>query len=258
MSNNGEHFLSYMQDMRKYILFIIAVLVCACSANAQNVTVTGPKKPKTSVIKAKPRTTQRKSSAKRSPQRMTTKQESTISSPTGYDYGHGYVDLGLSVKWATCNIGADSPEEYGDYYAWGEASTKDNYTADTYSYNQQNIGSDISRTSYDVAHVKWGGSWRMPTKAEYEELENRSTWTWTTKGGHKGYKVKGPNGKSIFLPAAGYRCEAGLVYAGANGIYWSSAVYDSYYAWELGFYSSSPSVFSYFRYHGQSVRAVSE
>ena len=92
------------------------------------------------------------------------------------------VDLGLSVCWAGWNVGASSPEEYGDYYAWGETIDKSDYTEDSYQYyngsDYVNIGSNISGTRYDVARAQWGGSWRMPTNAEFEELINRCTWTW--------------------------------------------------------------------------------
>ncbi len=125
------------------------------------------------------------------------------------------VDLGLSVKWASLNIGADSPVDYGKYYAWAETEEKSDYSAATYKYvkdldgdgdyydddaNWTNVGTDISGTSYDVAHVKWGNGWRMPTLLEFEELRNRCSWEWTGSG----YRVTGPNGNSIFLPAAFY------------------------------------------------------
>lgn len=138
------------------------------------------------------------------------------------------IDLGLSVKWASCNVGASSPEGYGGYYAWGETEEKSSYTYDTYAYYSDdagwmNIGSDIAGTSYDVAHVKWGGSWHMPTVTQIEELVNSCTWTWTTYNGVNGQLVTGPNGNSIFLPAAGYRYGTSLHSAGGLGGYWSSS-----------------------------------
>lgn len=149
--------------------------------------------------------------------------------------GHGYVDLGLSVKWATCNVGASSPSGYGNYYAWGETSTKSSYTSDNYKYDlgwvgSQDIGGDISGTEYDAARANWGAAWRMPTLDELKELEEKCTWTWTSQDGHYGYRVTGPNGKSIFLPAAGYYDDGGLHHE-SEGLYWSSVVdyYWDYY-----------------------------
>lgn len=118
------------------------------------------------------------------------------------------IDLGLSVKWANCNVGASSPEGYGGYYAWGETEKKIDYTKSSYQYYNSkgwylNIGSSICGTQYDVARVKWGGSWRMPTREEYKELYDKCTWKWTTYNGVKGQLGTGPNGNSIFLPAAG-------------------------------------------------------
>ena len=154
---------------------------------------------------------------------------STTSRTTGSIAGREYVDLGLSVKWATCNVGASSPEDYGDYYAWGETGTKPSYDEDNCETWDKDIG-DIKGTSRDVAHVKWGGSWRMPTLAEYDELlnEDNCTWDWTTLNGTKGYEVTSlKNGNSIFLPAAGL-CEGTLLKRdGANGFYWSSTPNDS-------------------------------
>ncbi len=144
------------------------------------------------------------------------------SNTTNIINGHEYVDLGLSVKWATCNVGATNPEDYGNYYAWGETTTKSTYT----SSNSTTYGvsmSDISgNAEYDAARANWGGTWRMPTKAEFSELITNCTWAWTTQNEVNGYKVTGPNGNSIFLPAAGYRDGSSLGYAGSDGFYWSS------------------------------------
>ncbi len=122
------------------------------------------------------------------------------------------IDLGLpsGTKWATCNVGASSPEEYGGYYAWGETEEKDYYDTETYiHYNSNigeyaNIGDDISGTQYDVAHVKWGNSWRMPTQEEVLELCNNCTWKIFVYNNTYGNLITGPNGNSIFMPAAGY------------------------------------------------------
>ena len=201
---------------------------------------------------------------------------------TGTSNGHEWVDLGLSVKWATCNIGASSPSAYGDYYAWGETSTKSSYTWENYrfrtsgdsydnvrfnKYNTQSgRGTVDNRTtlelSDDVARQKWGGSWRMPTEKEFQELIDNCTWTWTTMNGVKGYKVTGKKSgytdRSIFLPAAGYRYDTSLNYAGEIGDYCSSSLYSGrpYDAQGLGFkyrflYSGSD-----LRSRGLSVRPV--
>lgn len=174
--------------------------------------------------------------------------------------GHEYVDLGLSVKWATCNVGADSPEDYGDYFAWGETSTKSSYTGDnSKTYGKQM--SDIKGNSqYDAARANWGGTWRLPTKAELEELENKCTWTWTTQNGVNGCKVTGPNGNSIFLPVAGFREGTSLYYAGEIGYYWSSTPdeSDSAYAYDLDFGGCSQDVGWDSRNVGRSVRPVLE
>ncbi len=172
--------------------------------------------------------------------------------------GHEWVDLGLSVKWATCNVGASSPEEYGDYFAWGETTTKSSYTkANSKTYNRD-MGSIAGNSSYDAARAKWGSSWRLPTKTEMEELKNRCTWTWTTQGGHKGYKVTGPNGNSIFLPAARSRYGESLLGAGEDGLYWSATPNVSQNAYNLRFNSGSRYVGWGIRFYGFPVRPVSE
>ena len=191
--------------------------------------------------------------------------------------GHEYVDLGLSVKWATCNVGATTPEEYGDYFAWGEVEPKEYYDWSTYKYGtdydqltkyctQSSYGKDgftdnktVLDPEDDVATANWGSAWRMPTKAEQDELRNNCTWTWTTQNGVNGYKVIGPNGNSIFLPAAGYMSAGALYDAGSYGYYWSSSLLtgspnDAYYVY---FYSGSVDWDYYYgRSYGQSVRPV--
>ena len=135
--------------------------------------------------------------------------------------------LGLSVKWATCNVGANAPEDYGDYYAWGETSTKSSYTRDNCETTGESI-INIKGTSRDVARVKWGGTWSMPSRAECEELINECKWTSTTKSGINGYRITGPNGNSIFLPAAGYRGGTDSYDVGVEGYYWCSTSTDGY------------------------------
>lgn len=182
---------------------------------------------------------------------------------------HEYVDLGLSVKWATCNVGAETPEEYGNYYAWGETSTKETYYEDncpTFGLSKSQLQSQGYIDSngnltpqYDAATANWGGTWRMPTKNELNELINNCTWTWTTQNGVKGYNVEGPNGNSIFLPAAGYRRWSSLDYAGSDGFYWSSMPSSGYDSTAEGIHFDG--VNHYMgggRDHGQSVRPVIE
>ena len=121
------------------------------------------------------------------------------------------VDLGLSVYWASCNLGAEKPEEYGDYYAWGETKPKYRFNPEDYTYYNvsttlyNEIGNDISGTEYDAATVNLGSDWRMPTESEMRELIDRCSWEWMQLSGINGYKVIGPNGNSIFLPQTGHK-----------------------------------------------------
>ncbi len=135
--------------------------------------------------------------------------------------GHEWVDLGLSVKWATCNVGASSPSDYGNYYAWGEISTKSEYMWENSKTWGKDTGSIAGNPQYDAARANWGSTWRLPTAYDIDELVNKCTRTWTSQGGHNGYKITGPNGKSIFIPAAGC-CANDLYYAGEIGVYWSA------------------------------------
>ena len=192
--------------------------------------------------------------------------------------GHEYVDLGLSVKWATCNMGSNKLEEYGDYYAWGEVNTKNDYTLENYDFCHEKkglwsfgfgskkvkaydkLGGNISGTKYDAARTNWGGSWRLPTKSELEELVNKCTWECVTLDDVNGYIVTGPNGNSIFLPAADYRDGSSLHGDGYGGYYWSSTPdeSDSGYAYYLYFNSVVHGVYLIDRRYGRSVRPVSE
>ena len=179
--------------------------------------------------------------------------------------GHEYVDLGLpsGLKWATCNVGANFSEEYGDYYAWGEIETKSEYTVDNSKTRGKSMSDISGNATYDVARAKWGASWRLPTKEEFNELRQKCKWQWTTQNGKKGYKVTGPNGNSIFLPAAGYRYGSSLCLAEEYVDYvdyWSStpSESDDDYAYGLGFGISNHDVDWHNRYFGQSVRPVSE
>ena len=177
--------------------------------------------------------------------------------------GHEWVDLGLpsGLKWATCNVGASSPGDYGNYYAWGEiVSIDEGNVSDGRLYGKSTV--DISGNStYDAARVNWGGDWRMPTDEEFQELIDNCNWTWTTQNGHNGCKVTSKkNGQSIFLPAAGWRYGAGGYGVGSLGVYWSSTPYEShtYGAYELSFSEDYHYVDWYGRFYGRSVRPVLE
>ncbi len=174
------------------------------------------------------------------------------------------VDLGLSVKWATCNVGATSPEKYGNYYAWGETATKDSYSWNTYKYgsNPTKYNSTDTLTTLeaadDAATANWGGKWCTPTDGEWQELIEKCTWTWTRLNGVKGYEVKATNGNTIFLPAAGYRGIDCLNNAGYYGYYWSSSLDADgpSYARSARFRSGNVRRVYDHRYYGQSVRPV--
>lgn len=173
------------------------------------------------------------------------------------------VDLGLSVKWANCNVGANSPEEYGDYFAWGEVTSKDYYSPNNYTHysngNYVDIGSDISGTDYDAATHNMGDNWRMPTKAEYDELINKCEWKLVTYRKVRGWRVTGPNGNSIFLPLAGYMLDDWNDYASIGGFYWSSNVTDTPREVHTLYTTMSDYKMSYRymnRYEGRTIRAV--
>lgn len=150
------------------------------------------------------------------------------------------VDLGLPscTLWASCNIGATSPEEFGDYYSWGETEPKASYKLEEYRHfkaGQENVmairrafadlGKDIAGTQYDVAHVKWGEEWQMPSLGQFQELEQNCVWEWTSVHEVVGYKITSKtNGNSIFLPAAGSKASQRTSNIGVYGLYWSSTV----------------------------------
>lgn len=173
------------------------------------------------------------------------------------------VDLGLSVKWADMNVGATTPEEPGGFYAWGETEEKDTYSQSTYLYyndndGYQSLGRDIAGTEYDVAHVKWGGDWRMPTLSEWLELEKNCTWTWTTQNDVNGYLVTGTNGNSIFLPAAGDKARDKYYYWNRYGYYWVSTFYNGTDSFAPFLFMGETQHYTYAldRWYGRSVRAV--
>ncbi len=189
---------------------------------------------------------------------------------------HEYVDLGLpsGLLWATCNVGASKPEDYGNYYAWGETKTKKTYNWSTYKlcggnwdnltkYNTNpGFGNVDDKTVLDyiddAARASWDDAWRMPTEAEMQELKDNCTWEWTTQNDVNGYCVTGTNGSCIFLPAAGYYQEGSLHNVGSYGYYWSSSLNTGYpsRAYYLYFGFGDVSMYSYVRVYGQPVRPV--
>lgn len=182
------------------------------------------------------------------------------------------VDLGLSVKWASFNVGASAPEEHGGYYAWGEVEIKNDYSWENYKWCN---GTSETITKYsgnvklspedDVAHVQWGNGWRMPTKNEIIELRNKCTWIWATENGVEGYRViGGSNGKvsSIFLPAAGYYIKTEVALSNGHGYYWSATLDDDnrksahLLNFESRYYRGGYDAFA--RYFGYTVRPVTD
>ena len=212
----------------------------------------------------------------------------------GEENGHTWVDLGLTsgTKWASCNVGATTPEESGSHYAWGETAPKKKYWWNPYKYansaadkltkycTNAHYGNGIEKDGVtygfidnkttldpwdDAAHVNWGGDWRMPTDAEWTELREQCTWTWTTQNGVKGCQVTSKtNSNSIFLPAAGERCDGMLRHAsndgepGPYGFYWSSSLFEIRPdgAWNVCFTEDSVYRRSTSRFYGFSVRPV--
>ena len=188
---------------------------------------------------------------------------------------HEWVDLGLpsGTLWATCNVGASSPEDYGDYFAWGETEPKDVYNWSTYKWCN---GSSTSMTKYctnssygtvdnkteldpedDAAYVNWGENWRMPTSEQRNELYDKCTWTWTTLYGVTGQLVSGPNGNTIFLPAAGYRWDNSIDEVSSWGHYWSRTLASSFpYSAVSVCFSGTVLYSGHDRYEGRSVRPV--
>ena len=180
---------------------------------------------------------------------------------TGTHAGREWVDLGLSVKWATCNVGASSPSGYGNYYAWGETSTKSSYDEDNCKTWERSMSDIRGNSSYDAARANWGGSWRLPTKAEFDELLNNCTHHWTTQNGVKGMRFTSKrNGNNIFLPAAGWRDGTSTNYAGESGHYWSSTPYgDTQCAYYLYVHSRGSTLAGWRgRGYGRQVRPVLE
>lgn len=198
--------------------------------------------------------------------------------------GHEYVDLGIkdaqgrTIYWATCNVGAENPEDSGDYYAWGECDAKDTYTLENYSHYslQQRTDddgfevieqvweelSDISRSDNDVAQLKWGGNWRIPTQSEIYKLTNACTWIWCKKNDVSGYKIIGENGNWIFMPASRGVNEKNLFKPHgeeAYGYYWSSIPFEWAIQHAYILYFGNDYIYSTqndFKYIGCTVRPI--
>jgi uncharacterized protein (TIGR02145 family) len=164
------------------------------------------------------------------------------------------------VKWASCNVGASSPESYGNYYAWGELASKSCYIYSNSATYNKNVGDIGGNSRYDVARKKWGSTWRLPTKAEFDELLEECVWQWTTQRGKNGYKVTSKkNGQSIFLPAAGCRHAHDTLYGGGQyGGFCSSTPFESYTgnAYYLYFDKGGQNVSKTDRSYGRNVRPV--
>ena len=198
---------------------------------------------------------------------------------SGSSGDHAYVDLGLpsGLLWATCNVGADNPEEYGDYFAWGETQPKDTYNWSTYQYcmgNSNTLTKYCTDASYgyngftdnlttllpedDAATANWGSDWRMPTQEEWQELYDNTTVTWTTQNGMNGRLFTASNGNSLFLPAAGYRDNSSLYNAGSDGFYWSSSLDTDhpFHAGDFAFKSGGCNMYGNTRFYGFAVRPV--
>lgn len=200
---------------------------------------------------------------------------------SGSFYGHDYVDLGLpsGTLWATCNVGANAPEEYGDYFAWGEIEPKTTYNWSTYKYCNGGDGWNtltkysnifgygyngftddltVLQPSDDVVTANLGGGWRMPTREDWAELYLNTTNKWTKRNGVNGRLFTASNGNSFFLPAAGYSWDGEFYDVGSRGLYWSSSLHmdDPYDAWDFNFGSSGYGMGYHYRSNGRSVRPV--
>ena len=187
------------------------------------------------------------------------------------------VELGLSVKWATFNVGATKPEEYGDYFAWGESQPKEVYDWVTYrhafikggklkSFTKYNLDANLGeiddmtelKPEDDAASVNWGSDWRMPTMDEFDELRTKCKWTWSELNGVNGYRVEAENGNWIFLPAGGSYYNEEHSFVGYYGYYRTSTLgdKDSTYSYYFGFTSNNVELSEIRRYYGIAVRAV--
>ncbi len=211
--------------------------------------------------------------------KVTTENDDSNSGSNGSYNGHEYVDLGLpsGTLWATCNVGATTPEGYGDYFAWGETKPKSIYNWSTYKYC--NGGGDqltkycsnfkygyhgfsdnltVLQPEDDAATANWGSGWCIPTMEQWEELYKNTDHTWKVWDGVNGRLFRGKNGALLFLPAAGDRWDVELRYVGSSGLYWSSSLLTDYPvgAWSFYFSSDDYDVNGSGRFVGHSVRAV--
>ena len=194
--------------------------------------------------------------------------------------GHAYVDLGLpsGTLWATCNVGADSPEDFGDYFAWGETQSKTIYDWSTYKYcsdgnhyhllkycNNSNFGYNgftdnllVLLESDDAAFFGWGNEWYIPKKEQWEELFQNTNSTWTTRNDVVGRLFTASNGNSLFLPAAGYFRNDSVLSSKIIGYYWSSLLFVENPSCAMDFYFDMVNCgkSSFYRYYGLPIRPV--
>ncbi len=210
--------------MKKIIVILITVLIGLSGDCFGQGKVTRPSKQQS----------QTSSQPSQTSKQTKSKTKVTVSEPDGYINGHGYVDLGLpsGIKWATTNLGANSPSEYGDYYAWGETSPKSSYPGDnskTYRFTKDELKSSgiinskmFLSKDFDAAHENWKDTWHIPTYNDFKELLDECIWQSSKVGGSFGYIITGPNGHSLFIPSAGYIF--GEIFEKKNEMfrYWSS------------------------------------
>lgn len=240
--------------MKKIILILLLIVPLLCFGQGK---VTRPKKQSNTVE-----------------QKSVPPKKQQSSSVFGKINGHDYVDLGLpsGLKWATCNVGASSPQDYGNYYAWAETKPKSFYS-DSNCNTHKKSSSELKKAGIinsagnltlasDAARQNWGSSWRMPTFDEFVELREKCKWTWTTKSGKNGYEVTGPNGQSIFLPAAGSKWKSRFFYKG--GSYWSSTLppddwfESAAYRLEIDLYNNDRSIWPMYGIHNScSIKVIS-
>lgn len=247
----------------KNIILIFAFMFVANISDAQSVIQRNKTKDK---VEKTSRSTQSRSNP--TPRKPNAPKVSRVN--PNNENGHEWVDLGLSVKWATCNVGANNPSDFGGYYAWGEIITKSRYDWDNCFDCLDNSGSywgfyklggQVRFNPYsgcDTARENCGGAWRVPTDEEFNELCAKCTWTWSSNNGANGYMVTGPNGKQIFLPAAGWRYGTEMNVNGENGYYWSNTLHPSHSHNASNLYFNKEDYYknSNNRRYGLSVRPV--
>ena len=192
---------------------------------------------------------------------------------SGIEETYEWVDLGLSVKWATMNVGASNPEDVGYYFAWGEVEPKSSYNEGNYKWYENgnsskiikyNTNKSLGTLDYltqleledDAAHVNWGGNWRMPTKQEFSELKTECTWKWSSQNGVWGFLVSASNGKSIFLPTTGFHNAYGINRTDDQGDYWTSTLFAPTSSYYIIFSYNSSSIGNRDRFFGQTIRPV--